>query len=43
MRLTAKGRGGHASLPEGTINAIGLLVDYLLDAGLVSDAQRPFF
>ena len=43
VRLTAKGRGGHASLPEGTINAIGLLVDYLLDAGLVSDAQRPFF
>ena len=43
VRLTAKGRGGHASLPEGAINAIGLLVDYLLDAGLVSDVQRPFF
>ena len=29
--LTAHGLGGHASLPEGTVNAIGVLVDYLLE------------
>lgn len=28
--LTAVGVGGHASLPEGTVNAIGLMADYLL-------------
>ena len=30
-RITATGIGGHASLPEGTINAIGLVTDYLLE------------
>ena len=28
--VTTSGIGGHASLPEGTVNAIGVLVDYLL-------------
>ena len=30
-KLRAQGVGGHASMPEGTVNAIGVLVDYLLD------------
>lgn len=42
-RLTAHGKGGHASLPEGTLNAIGMLVDYLFANGLVSEGERPFF
>ena len=29
-KLTAEGVAGHASMPEGTVNAIGVLVDYLL-------------
>lgn len=41
-RLTAHGIAGHASTPEGSINAIGLLVDYLLDHGLCSEAEREF-
>lgn len=41
--LTAHGKGGHASMPEGTRNAIGMLVDYCLDNGLVSGAERRFF
>ena len=41
-RLVAHGKGGHASLPEGTVNAIGMLVDYLWDNGLYSEEERPF-
>lgn len=41
-RLTAHGIGGHASLPAGTKNAIGMLVDYLLANGLVSGEERRF-
>ncbi|MGO5250852.1 Sapep family Mn(2+)-dependent dipeptidase [Atopobiaceae bacterium LCP21S3_F11] len=42
VRLTAHGKGGHASMPAGTVNAIGLLVDYLLDNGVCSDAERDY-
>lgn len=31
VRILAQGVGGHASLPEGTVNAIALVVDYLLE------------
>lgn len=31
-RIFAHGIGGHASMPEGTLNAIGLVVDYLREA-----------
>lgn len=31
VTVTARGKGGHASLPEGTVNAIGVLSSYLLD------------
>ncbi len=38
--VTAHGRGGHASLPEGTLNAIGVLVRYLLASGLCAGQER---
>ncbi len=41
-RISATGIGGHASKPAGTINAIGVLVDYLLANDLCSDAERSF-
>ena len=42
VRLVAHGKGGHASMPEGTVNAIGLLVDYLLANDVCSAAERTF-
>lgn len=42
-RLTATGKGGHASEPQGSVNAIGLLVDYLLAENIPSDSELPFF
>ena len=41
-RVTATGKGGHASMPEGTANAIGLLVRYLLDTGIFGESERRF-
>ena len=41
--LMAKGIGGHASAPEGTVNAIGVLVDYILEQGILSGAEEDFF
>lgn len=40
--LTAHGIGGHASLPAGTKNAIGMLVEYLLANDLVSAQERTY-
>lgn len=42
VRLHAQGIGAHASLPQGSINAIGLLVDYLLEHQLYSEAEKNF-
>ena len=42
LRVTARGKGGHASLPEGTENAIGMLVSYLADAGICSEGEQRF-
>ena len=42
VRLTAHGIGGHASMPAGTKNAIGMLVEYLLANDLVSDQERTY-
>ena len=42
LRVTASGKGGHASLPQGTTNAIGMLVAYLDEAGICSDEERRF-
>ncbi len=40
--LTAAGVGGHASLPEGTVNAIGVLVHAILDQGLAGEQEAKF-
>ena len=42
-QLTAVGVSGHASMPQGTVNAIGLIVDYLLDNGIPSEEELPYF
>ncbi|MBO5556505.1 MAG: Sapep family Mn(2+)-dependent dipeptidase, partial [Oscillospiraceae bacterium] len=41
-KLTAHGVGGHASLPEGTVNAIAVLVEYLLE-NRVGDPEEERF
>ena len=40
--LTAAGIGGHASLPEGTVNAIGVLVDAILAQDLAGAQEAKF-
>lgn len=41
-RIDAHGKCQHASIPEGGINAIGILVDYLLENDLCSGDERAF-
>ena len=40
--LTAAGISGHASLPEGTVNAIGVLVDALLKNGIGNAEETAY-
>ena len=40
--LTATGIGGHASMPEGTLSAIGVLVDFILDHALAGEQEAKF-
>ena len=40
--ITAHGIGGHAAHPEGTVSAIGVLEDYLLDNRLVSEKEAEY-
>ncbi len=40
--ITASGKGGHASMPEGTKNAIGVLIRYLLDSGVADEQEAPY-
>ena len=40
--LTATGVGGHASMPAGTVNAIGVLIDYLLERGVCAAGEEAF-
>lgn len=40
--LTAAGIGGHASLPEGTVNAIGVLVNAILDQNLAGGEEAKY-
>ncbi len=42
VRVRGWGRSGHAASPEGTLNAIGLVVDYLLANGLCSAGERAY-
>lgn len=40
VRVCGHGKAGHAATPEGTVNAIGLVVNYLLANGIGSEAER---
>lgn len=42
VKIKAQGIGGHASLPEGTKNALGMMASYLLEHDLYSPAQKSF-
>ena len=42
VRIDAAGIGGHASHAEGTINAIGLIADYLLEHDLVTEGEKKY-
>ncbi len=41
-RVTASGIGGHASMPAGSVNAIGVLARYLLANDLAGEGERSF-
>ncbi len=42
VTLRGWGKSGHAAMPEGTVNAIGLLVNCLLDSGVCSPAEAAY-
>ena len=42
MRIRGWGKSGHAAMPQGTVNAIGLVVNYLLDNGLCNETERAY-
>ena len=42
VRIRGWGKSGHAAMPEGTVNAIGLVVNYLLDNGLCNETERTY-
>ena len=41
-RIVATGKGGHASMPQGTVNAIEILAAYLLEHVELGDIERRF-
>lgn len=43
VRITAHGIGGHASMPQGTVNAIVVLATYLLDSEVLNENEMSFF
>lgn len=40
LQVTAKGKGSHASMPEGSVNAIALLSNMLAQSGLLSPMEQ---
>lgn len=42
VKIEATGIGGHASHAEGTINAIGVIADYLLKNDLVTEGEKQY-
>ena len=42
VRIRGWGKGGHAAMPQNTVNSIGLIVDYLLDNQLVTAEEAQF-
>ncbi len=43
LKITAAGKAGHASMPEGTLNANGVLINYILEHKLCSEAEAEYF
>ncbi len=42
VRVRGWGKSGHAASPEGTVNAIGLVVNYLLANNLCTETERRY-
>lgn len=42
LRITATGKGAHASLPENSVSAVKLLCDYLVNTGICCDDNIKF-
>ncbi len=42
-KLSATGISGHASMPQGTVNAIGRLLEYILENGIAGEKEREYF
>lgn len=42
VRVSGHGKAGHAAMPEGTVNAIGLVADYLLENGIGNEAEQAY-
>ncbi|MDL2324822.1 Sapep family Mn(2+)-dependent dipeptidase [Ruminococcaceae bacterium OttesenSCG-928-A16] len=42
VRLNAEGVGGHAAFPQGSVNAIALLVEYLLENNLCTAEENQY-
>ena len=42
VRITGHGKGGHASTPEGTVNAIALVTNYLLENQLCTEDESAY-
>lgn len=42
VRIRGWGKGGHAAMPQNTVNSIGLIVNYLLDNNLCTEQENEF-
>ena len=42
VRIRGWGKSGHAAMPEGTVNAIGLIVDCLLKSGVCTPQEEAY-
>ena len=42
VRVRGWGKSGHAAMPQGTVNAIGLVGRYLLDNGICSPEEKEY-
>ncbi len=43
LKITAAGKAGHASMPKGTLNANGVLINYILEHDLCSEEEAKYF
>ena len=42
VRIRGWGKSGHAAMPEGTVNAIGLIIDCLLKSGVCTPQEEAY-